>query len=99
LRDRYRLKRDVMEQALRANLGSRLAWTTPRGGFFVWATLREGWTDAALLERAIECGVVFVAGSAFHVDGSGRDTIRLSFSAPSPERIDEGVRRLAAAFE
>jgi 2-aminoadipate transaminase len=99
LRERYRLKRDVMEQALRANLGSRLSWTTPRGGFFVWGTLQEGWTDSSLLRRAIECGVVFVEGSAFHVDGSGRDTIRLSFSAPSPERIDEGVRRLAAAFD
>jgi 2-aminoadipate transaminase len=99
LRERYQHKRIVMEQALRARLGARLTWTTPRGGFFVWARLQKGWTDSSLLERAIECGVVFVAGSAFHVDGSGRDTIRLSFSAPSPERIEEGVRRLAAAFD
>jgi 2-aminoadipate transaminase len=42
-------------------------------------------------------GVVFVIGSAFFVDGSGHDTIRLSFSAPSIERIEEGVRRLSDA--
>jgi DNA-binding transcriptional MocR family regulator len=42
--------------------------------------------------------VLFVTGSAFHVDGSGTDTIRLSFSAPSEERIEEGVRRLAACL-
>jgi DNA-binding transcriptional MocR family regulator len=65
----------------------------------VWAKLKEGWEDSSLLERAIQHGVVFVAGSAFHVDGSGCDTIRLSFSAPPPERIEEGVRRLAAAFD
>jgi 2-aminoadipate transaminase len=99
LRERYRLKRDVMEQSLRACLGSRLSWTTPRGGFFVWATVQDGLTDSALLERAIQRGVVFVAGSAFHVDGGGSNTIRLSFSAPSPERIKEGVQRLAAAFD
>jgi 2-aminoadipate transaminase len=38
-----------------------------------------------------------VIGSAFFVDGSGHEKIRLSFSAPSIERIEEGVGRLAAA--
>jgi 2-aminoadipate transaminase len=51
-----------------------------------------------LLERALQHGVIFVVGSAFHVDGSGHNTIRLSFSAPSPERIVEGSKRLAEAF-
>ena len=98
LRDLYRHKRDVMAQSLRANLGSRLTWPTPKGGFFIWATLPDGCTDTALLERALQHGVVFVVGSAFHVDGTGHNTVRLSFSAPSPERIEEGARRLAQAF-
>jgi 2-aminoadipate transaminase len=98
LRELYRHKRDVMSRALRAGLGSRLTWSTPKGGFFIWATVPDGCTDMALLERALQHGVIFVAGSAFHVDGSGHNTIRLSFSAPSPERIEEGARRLAAAF-
>jgi 2-aminoadipate transaminase len=98
LRALYRHKRDVMSQSLRAGLGSRLTWATPKGGFFIWATLTDGCIDTVLLERALQQGVIFVVGSAFHVDGSGHDTIRLSFSAPSPERIEEGARRLAAAF-
>jgi 2-aminoadipate transaminase len=98
LRSLYRHKRDVMSQALRAGFGSRLTWATPKGGFFVWATLPEECTDTMLLERALQRGVIFVVGSAFHVDGGGHSTIRLSFSAPSPERIEEGARRLAAAF-
>ena len=52
-----------------------------------------------LLERALEQRLVFVAGSAFFVDGTGHDTIRLSFSAPTPDGIREGVRRLAAALD
>ena len=42
-------------------------------------------------------GVIFVDGSAFFVDGTGTEFMRLSFSAPSPSRIEEGVKRLAAA--
>jgi len=99
LRELYRRKREVMETELRSRLGSRLAWETPKGGFFIWARLQGGDTDTALLERALQHGVVFVVGSAFHVDGTGHDTIRLSFSAPSEERIREGVRRLAGAFD
>jgi 2-aminoadipate transaminase len=95
LRARYQQKCRVMEEALRDQLGDRVTWRSPKGGFFVWATLRTGQTDIELLERALEHGLVFVIGSAFHVDGSGHDTIRLSFSAPAPERIVEGVTRLA----
>ena len=94
----YRTKCQVMEEALRDQLGGRLTWSSPRGGFFVWATLHGGIRDTELLERSLARGLVFVVGSAFFVDGSGHDTIRLSFSAPSEERIREGIRRLAAVM-
>lgn len=99
LRAHYQRKRDVMEQALRQALGDRLRWLTPRGGFFLWASLPSGCTDEALLERALARRLVFVVGSAFFVDGSGHDTVRLSFSAPPAARLDEGARRLAAAMQ
>ena len=98
LRALYARKRDVMEQALRARVGDQLSWTSPKGGFFIWAALSPGSSDRVLLERALAHGLVFVIGSAFFVDGSGHETIRLSFSAPSIERIEEGVKRLAAAL-
>jgi len=98
LRALYRRKRDTMEKALRAGLGDRLRWPAPKGGFFLWATLPEGCDDMTLLARALEQKLVFVIGSAFYVDGRGHDRIRLSFSAPTPERIEEGVRRLTAAM-
>ncbi len=98
LRQIYRAKRDVMQDALRHALGGRVSWGVPKGGFFLWATLPDGCEDEALLARAVEEHVVFVIGSAFYVDGTGHNRIRLSFSAPSPDRIREGARRLAAAI-
>ena len=98
LRARYRLKRDVMETAIRREMDGSLTWRPPKGGFFLWATLPAGCTDTELLARALEQGVVFVTGSAFFVNGAGHDTIRLSFSEPSPEGIDEGIRRLASVL-
>jgi len=34
-------------------------------------------------------------GASFFADGTGQHTARLNFSNATPERIDEGVRRLA----
>ena len=97
LREHYQRKRDVMSHAITRALGERLAWPAPRGGFFLWATLPPPLDAERLLECATRHGVIFVTGSAFFVDGGAASHLRLSFSAPPPERIEEGVSRLAAA--
>ena len=95
LRAHYQHKRDVMERALRRELGTTVSWPTPRGGFFLWLTLPAAIDADRMIPRAIEHGVVYVAGEAFYVNGEGHNTLRLSFSAPTPERIEAGVARLA----
>jgi 2-aminoadipate transaminase len=97
LREHYRHKRDVMVDALRQSLGPALTWHDPRGGFFIWASLPDGVDADRVLQRSVQHGVIFVAGTAFYVDGAGQQTMRLSFSAPTPERITEGAARLGAA--
>jgi 2-aminoadipate transaminase len=95
LRRHYQHKRDVMVGALSRELNGTATWLSPHGGFFLWTTLPAGLDTDTMVDRAVDRGVVYVAGSAFFVDGSGPNTLRLSFSAPTPERIDEGIRRLA----
>ena len=98
LRTHYQEKRGVMERALRRELGDLVTWPAPKGGFFLWAAFPERVDTDVLLARAIASRVVYVAGSAFYVDGRTSHQARLAFSAPSAERIDEGIRRLAAAI-
>jgi 2-aminoadipate transaminase len=95
LRRFYQEKRTVMEQALQQELGGLVTWPEPKGGFFLWASLPARCRTDAMLPRAIESGVIYVAGSAFFVDGSGANLMRLSFSLPTKEKIVEGVKRLA----
>jgi 2-aminoadipate transaminase len=97
LRAHYQRKRDAMVNALHRALPGALTWSPPRGGFFLWIRLAPPLTSEALLTAAQPHGVIFVVGSAFFVDGTGQEFARLSFSAPSPDRIEEGVSRLAAA--
>jgi len=97
LRCHYQAKRDVMVQALRSEFAEdEVSWPAPRGGFFLWATLPAQIDTENMVARSVAAGVIYVAGSAFFVDGGGHNIIRLAFSAPSHEKIREGVGRLAA---
>ncbi len=98
LRAHYQHKRDVMVSALSGAFGGDVTWPEPRGGFFLWAALPPPVNADTMTARAVAHGVVYVAGQSFFVNGGGRHFIRLSFSAPTPERIEEGVRRLAATI-
>ncbi len=97
--------RGLYQERARATLGAladlipRASWTTPRGGFYVWVKLPAGLDAGAMLPRAVTERVAYVPGTAFYADGQGRDSLRLSYCYPTPERIREGVRRLATVID
>jgi 2-aminoadipate transaminase len=98
-RELYRERRDAMLEALDQYFPASAVWTKPRGGFYVWATLPEGIDTKAMLPRAITARVAYVPGTAFYADGFGSWSMRLSYCYPTPERIQEGVRRLASVID
>lgn len=93
----YRQRRDALISALDAHMPKGVAWSRPEGGMFVWVTLPEGADAATLLARSVkEARVAFVPGGAFFADGTGRNTLRLSFTLANRRAVEEGIPRLAA---
>lgn len=99
LRQHYQEKRTVMARALQRAFNGSVTWPEPKGGFFLWVTLPRGIDANRMIARAVEHGVIYVAGEAFFVEATQPNTVRLSFSAPTPARIEEGVARLARTVE
>jgi len=100
LREIYSEKQDRARIALARELaGTGITWNDPDGGFYFWVRLPQGASARALLDLALEEGVAFVPGDAFAIDADPRSALRFSISAPTPDRIDEGVRRLRRAFD
>jgi 2-aminoadipate transaminase len=95
IRRLYARKRDVMINALRRYMPKGVEWTEPEGGLFLWVKLPKRMDTTELFPKAVENKVAYVMGSAFHCDGKGRNTMRLNFSYPSEEQIEEGIKRLA----
>jgi len=95
-RSLYRGRRDAMLAALAREMPAGVTWTQPEGGLFVWVTLPEGIDGAELLALAIASErVAFVPGAAFFANDAKKNTIRLNFSSPNEEQINEGIHRLA----
>ncbi len=95
----YREKRDAMLSALEEHMPESVKWTKPVGGMFVWVWFPEGVNTRELFKKALEKKVAFVPGDAFFPNGGGENTARLNFSYPPPEKLKEGVKRLAEAYK
>nr|MBA2347261.1 PLP-dependent aminotransferase family protein [Solirubrobacterales bacterium] len=70
----------------------------PRGGLHVWARLPAGTDDVALARRAADAGVVVSPGRRWFVGEPPGPFLRLSYAGEPPERIAEGVTRLASVL-
>ena len=95
---RYRGRASALVSGLEETMPDGITWTTPKGGFFTWLTLPEGWDSDEILERAIEKKVVFISGPGFFADGQGKNNLRLSYSSVSEDDIREGTARLASVM-
>jgi 2-aminoadipate transaminase len=90
----YRRKRDILLQAVDRHFPAQVRWNHPDGGFFVFVHLPEGLDGEDLLRDAVGRNVAFVAGAPFFVDGSGKNTFRLSFAQSEPEVMGAAVEEL-----
>jgi DNA-binding transcriptional MocR family regulator len=87
----YRARRDVMDAALRDAFPAGARWTKPAGGLFTWVELPGAIDGDDVFAAAQARGVLVGRGSLFHVNGGGRDTLRLTFSSATAEQIRAGV--------
>lgn len=98
-RELYRERRDALMEGLATYMPAGTTWTVPTGGFYSWVTLPAGLDSTAMLPRAVSALVAYVPGTGFFADGQGHNALRLSYCYPEPDRIVEGVRRLAAVID
>jgi 2-aminoadipate transaminase len=95
LRPAYRARRDAMLAALRDHMPAGVSWTQPAGGMFLWVTLPERIVVKELLPAAVDAGVSFVPGTAFHANAGGEHSLRLNFTSSTLQEIAAGIGLLS----
>ncbi|MFQ6107310.1 MAG: PLP-dependent aminotransferase family protein [Thermoplasmata archaeon] len=94
----YGTKRNIMLEAMETYFPEEATWVRPDGGMFTWATA-PGVDTKEMVIKAIEQKVAYVHGAAFRFDGGGRDSMRLNFSYPTEEEVEEGIKRLGRVLK
>lgn len=96
----YRSHRDRMAAAMRRELPDA-SFDVPAGGYYLWLELPPNADGDEVARLARDAGVIVLAGSKFFARGDvahPKNFVRVAFSHATAEEIDEGVRRLAAAY-
>lgn len=96
LRAFYRERRDGMQVSLERHFSDLAQWQLPQGGLFFWLKLNVTQDTRKLMQAALAKDVAFMPGEAFFIDPDNNlGYLRLNFSHVAPERVDEGLSRLA----
>ncbi|GGC63678.1 GntR family transcriptional regulator [Paraburkholderia caffeinilytica] len=94
LRDRLRIQRERMAEAIAASFPDGTRFTPPGGGMFFWIELPRDVSSAAFFEAALDDGIRVMPGTVFSNAGRFDHFIRLSCPSTDLDQADDAVRRL-----
>lgn len=94
----YARQAEILMDAVRRHLPD-WRFEAPAGGFSLWLEAPTAGRGIDFLATAVEHGVTFDPGRMFHPGGrDGRLDLRVCFSGVSRRDLEEGARRLGAAW-
>lgn len=100
LRKTHARKYQTMIDSIEKHISSGIfTFKHPEGGLYLWCQLRHGIKGQQLLQQAINDGVSFRNGEMFYQDDAGSNKIRLCFTGPSINEIEEGIQRLGKTLQ
>jgi DNA-binding transcriptional MocR family regulator len=95
IRRRNSARLDTVLATLAETMPEGVRWTRPSGGMTLWIWLPKGLDSEEIAREALRRNVAVTPGTAFHIDGRGRDGLRLCYVREDEKRIREGIRLLA----
>ncbi len=93
----YKKKRDLTLSCLEKYCSNMpLSYSSPSGGFYIWINFENEVSVEKLKHHARIKKLSFITGDAFSLRKTGFCRgIRLAFSSPATDTIDEGIKRLS----
>jgi 2-aminoadipate transaminase len=90
---------NMMRDAIERHFPSETRWTKPDGGLFLWVELPETVSADEVFADSLREQVAFVPGASFFAGKQPTNFMRLNFSNQTPDRIEEGIKRIAAVLK
>ena len=97
--ENYKKRCEALVEIMSQEFPVGVTFTIPDGGMFLYVTCPENFDTGKMLKDALDAEVSYIPGASFNADGSGKNTMRLNFTANDIPKLQEGVRRLAKVFK
>ena len=90
-----------IDPAIRQHFPQEVTMTDPEGGLFTWARFPDGFDATAFMrDHALpKARVAYVPGGSFFATTPRPNHARINFSAPSEDRIRQGIAALGATLK
>jgi DNA-binding transcriptional MocR family regulator len=96
LRGEHARRQQALQAAIKRYLPAKLLkFATPPGGLFFWCQVHKSVNAREWAQQALAAGVSFSSGEIFYADAVSSQEARLCYTWLVPEKIEQGVRRLA----
>ena len=100
VREVYRARRDLIHAALTREVSDYLEWDLPEGGFYLWASLKQGLKVNDVWRNCVEEGIAINPGTGFGEPGTPpAECIRIAYPWTPTSQFDEAARRIRLACE
>lgn len=77
----------------------KVKWVVPEGGIFLWCECPDITDINPVVDKALEKKVAIVPGWNFAIDmNEPSNMFRLNYSSATPEKIEDGIKRLGEAL-
>ncbi len=86
-------RRNAMIAALKTHFNHLAFWDIPKGGFYIWVTLKKQVSIDKLFREALKEGILLNPGSIY--DFKKSNTLRLSYAYVDEEKIMGSLEKLA----
>ena len=93
----YKKKRDLMLDSLDIFMPDGVKWIKPDGGMFLW--IKTNVNTDKMFDYAIKNGVAYVPGKTFYPNEDNTNYLRLNFTYPEDDKIEEGIIRLSKTIK
>ena len=94
----YHERRDVLCRLLSEQLGDRVFFKIPDGGFAIWVKYLHDLNAASVAEKAAEMGLSVSNGNDYFYNDDNHRFIRLGFASLNLKELEDGVEILGRAI-
>lgn len=98
LKSIYKIKRDIVSDALQKYCLNNVEFNSPQGGFYHWVKISSNISNDVIKDRALNKGVAINSGSVYYSNNDNKEHLRIVYSKLDHQQLEKAIKLLSECF-